>query len=1483
MLKNKQPPPIPAAKPVRDRSVGREKERESVTDPNHWSLRVQETLVSALPDESLHVTLLGGADNGYFLYLDEVEHDKITYHSGKLEAGNIVLEIQGQRIAGYTLRDALIWLKQVSQNGAPVMIKSVRPGQLPKDLRHYLGSRFPKGSIDHDQQQTIRDNLYLRTVPCTTREPRPGEVNGVDYTFLSEADFQELEKNGSLLESGIFDGNMYGTPKPPKDPQGQIPRRTSSIGSMLPGAHPSSEGKRRRNRSNTDLTPKSPATSKKILPDPPPRGKSLEESESSESLGPLPPNWEMAFTDEGHPYFIDHNTEQTHWLDPRLANKSPEKVGENELPFGWEKVEDPHFGVYYIDHVNRKTQYEHPGAALKKSATADEINNSSTLPRRGKNSESARRSASESDMNGRSTPPACSCLCCSSAYRPRLKKNKTPLSKRALAKRVFVKNPVDLQGEVFHTRLLKGERGLGFTIIGGDHPNEEFLQIKNVVRNGPAYVDGKLQTGDVLVHVNGELVLGYTHQDVVQLFQTLQPGDFVELEVCRGYPLPFDPDDPNTEIITTIAVGHNDTRGSNSPASYSSRENMDYRHDLSSRSLKSLPELVKSANMNQALDYSQHKGSDSNTPDVLGQTTPEILTMDIVRGDMGFGFTIADSTYGQKVKQILDRPRCKNLQEGDFIQQINNINVGELNHAQVVQVLKDCPIGEETRIVVQRGVSNIQCTGIPLKGHKPSKMNEDIGRGDSGNQPGAYFFNEKGENTSTVNSTGDGYMNMSRVCDELDSTGLPPEIPRRPRTPSKDQQRPKTPSETRPKTPTRLPLQGDPTRTKVTTPNSAHLPRKDLFATDSSRELTNNSSDGDNFNTNSRPPPGPRFDQFRSETGSRSDFRGRTNINMHNSYDRDTYGRTDSARPGQFRSRTPGPELMQRTQISDYRPEPNRPKTPTASDMRSKTPIPGLYGQVPGGNAEFRNNHYQNSWANSSVPYRNLDANSRTWGSSIPENSATPNMQRRDMSDTYGRMNASVPVGAGRPPRQSTSFEMEEPSPSNMMRVPRRHPFNSSFTNHGPGPQSPKPFRYPGNIEDNQKFIEMNVTLHRQESGFGFRIIGGTEEGSQVAVGHIVGGGAADQDGRLRTGDEILFCDGICVINASHHKLVQLMGNAGLRGQVSLGIRRRIVPYTEGYPYDVIVTRRENEGFGFVIISSVTKAGSTIGEFIESQSLYHGRFSVDDLFNKKNVYPWIGRILDNSPAERCGQLRVGDRILAVNGVDISHLHHEDIVNIIKESGYSVTLTVGPPLDDSASNTSQRSSQGSMVNAMAMPTLNDTDGRYRYPPPPPPKDINRSRILNQQDIQDEQIYVVDLNRGHRGFGFSIRGGQEFNNMPLFVLRIAEGGAADVDKRLRVGDQLLEINNYRTENMTHSEAIDIIQNGGPTLRLVVRRTGKPPPSFEPSPSPGARYPTTGPMSNGPIGQSSPYLGRRNINFDREDHTYYNQPPSRTYLNN
>lgn len=118
---------------------------------------------------------------------------------------------------------------------------------------------------------------------------------------------------------------------------------------------------------------------------------------------------------------------------------------------------------------------------------------------------------------------------------------------------------------------------------------------------------------------------------------------------------------------------------------------------------------------------------------------------------------------------------------------------------------------------------------------------------------------------------------------------------------------------------------------------------------------------------------------------------------------------------------------------------------------------------------------------------------------------------------------------------------------------------------------------------------------------------------------------------------------------------------------------------TPVYPYHVTVTRREDEGFGFVIISSINRSGSTIGK--------HNCLNVNKKRGcLKNIIS-AGRIIKGSPAERCGQLHVGDHILAVNHIDIISLHHGDIVNLIKDSGFSVTLTIGPPFDDTSSNAS----------------------------------------------------------------------------------------------------------------------------------------------------------------------------------------------------
>jgi hypothetical protein len=55
----------------------------------------------------------------------------------------------------------------------------------------------------------------------------------------------------------------------------------------------------------------------------------------------------------------------------------------------------------------------------------------------------------------------------------------------------------------------------------------------------------------------------------------------------------------------------------------------------------------------------------------------------------------------------------------------------------------------------------------------------------------------------------------------------------------------------------------------------------------------------------------------------------------------------------------------------------------------------------------------------------------------------------------------------------------------------------------------------------------------------------------------------------------------------------------------------------------------------------------------------------------------VGRIIDGSPADRCGQLSIGDRLVAVNGQSIVGMHHSDIVDMIKQSGTRVNLKIIP--------------------------------------------------------------------------------------------------------------------------------------------------------------------------------------------------------------
>lgn len=59
-----------------------------------------------------------------------------------------------------------------------------------------------------------------------------------------------------------------------------------------------------------------------------------------------------------------------------------------------------------------------------------------------------------------------------------------------------------------------------------------------------------------------------------------------------------------------------------------------------------------------------------------------------------------------------------------------------------------------------------------------------------------------------------------------------------------------------------------------------------------------------------------------------------------------------------------------------------------------------------------------------------------------------------------------------------------------------------------------------------------------------------------MSIGTIVRGGPADLSGQLQRGDEIHHVDGISVVGATHRRVISLMGNASLAGEVTLGIHR---------------------------------------------------------------------------------------------------------------------------------------------------------------------------------------------------------------------------------------------------------------------------------------------------------------------------------------
>lgn len=92
-----------------------------------------------------------------------------------------------------------------------------RPAIKRRGLLLVLSSPSGAGKTTLSRRLLARDREITMSVSVTTRRPRPGEVEGIDYHFISHERFRAMAEGGELLEWAEVFGHLYGTPRAPVD------------------------------------------------------------------------------------------------------------------------------------------------------------------------------------------------------------------------------------------------------------------------------------------------------------------------------------------------------------------------------------------------------------------------------------------------------------------------------------------------------------------------------------------------------------------------------------------------------------------------------------------------------------------------------------------------------------------------------------------------------------------------------------------------------------------------------------------------------------------------------------------------------------------------------------------------------------------------------------------------------------------------------------------------------------------------------------------------------------------------------------------------------------------------------------------------------------------------------------------------------------------------------------------------------------------
>ncbi|XP_055300027.1 protein lap4-like isoform X19 [Sitodiplosis mosellana] len=200
-----------------------------------------------------------------------------------------------------------------------------------------------------------------------------------------------------------------------------------------------------------------------------------------------------------------------------------------------------------------------------------------------------------------------------------------------------------------------------------------------------------------------------------------------------------------------------------------------------------------------------------------------------------------------------------------------------------------------------------------------------------------------------------------------------------------------------------------------------------------------------------------------------------------------------------------------------------------------------------------------------------------------------------------------------------------------------------------------------------EALISEEVILPKNKGSLGFSIIGGTDHSCVpfganepgIFISHVVPGGIAANCGKLRMGDRILKVNGTDVTAATHQEAVMELLRPG--DEIKLTIQHDPLPV--GFQ-NILLVKTENERLGMHIKGGLNgQRGNPLDPADEGV--------------------FVSKINSSGAARRDGRLKVGMRILEVNGTSLLGATHQEAVNALREAGNEIRIIVCKGYDKSS--------------------------------------------------------------------------------------------------------------------------------------------------------------------------------------------------------